>query len=891
MWLFWKILSAMTLSKSWETNYRIPSDTYPLHYDLYLHPDMNGTTFEGRVSISIDVRAPRDFLVTHINFLNITSTELINDDNGEKVSLESSFEYKPNEFWVVKTNEMIQPGKYRLNLEFIGRLDNGIIGFYRSSYIDEKGIKRTMVSSKFQPTYARRAFPCFDEPSFKSTYTITVVKPKEESYIALSNMPVSEIKEGYPSSEMTEVKFEKSVPMVTYLVVFMVSEYEYMEKAVEGFDTRFRVYGSELQMDKLEYALNVGVHVVAYYQSYFGLKFPLPKLDMAAIPEYPSGATEHWGLITYRETALIFDNKTSSADNRERVANVIAHELAHQWFGNLVTVAWWNDLWLNEGFASYIQYKGLKSYESDWDTDSKFLTDTMHSVLKLDATTASHPIVVKVDNPDQITAVFDAISYNKGSSVIRMMENFMGPEDFRKGISNFLKKYSYKTVVTQNLFDELTSASSLGLDITKIMSTWTMQKGYPVLTVTKSANNTYKIVQERFLQNPDAAVNDTPSDFDYKWEVPVTYVDSNGKKDQSWIHVEDSHIEINSSAEWVKFNVEQRGYYRVNYSPDVWQQFIDLLIKSPSILSVSDKTGLINDAFSLAKSTADRLSMKVPLSLIRYLNIERSLAPWEAAINELYFLNSIFQNVNDIKEGLFSFEKSLIQDLYADLGWNDGSGTHDVKQLRKRVIALACRIGHQDCLSTAKKQFLDWKDSGKEPVPNFKAIVCRYGLPHDDESWNWLLELYKAEKNAQRRAVLEVGLSSSKNPEILRKFIQMAKDEEIVRRQDYFTLLSVISRNVVGESIVWDFLRNEWEYLVDRFTLNDRLFGRFISTATSGFSSQERLQEMKDFFAKYPEAGAGENYRKIAIETVENNMQFIEKHSETIRSWLGENVI
>ncbi|CAB4056652.1 ENPEP [Lepeophtheirus salmonis] len=541
------------------------------------------------------------------------------------------------------------------------------------------------------------------------------------------------------------------------------------KRLLRGFDTRFRVYGSELQMDKLEYALNVGVHVVAYYQSYFGLKFPLPKLDMAAIPEYSSGATEHWGLITYRETALIFDNKTSSADNRERLR-----------------FAWWNDLWLNEGFASYIQYKGLKSYESDWDTDSKFLTDTMHSVLKLDATTASHPIVVKVDNPDQITAVFDAISYNKGSSVIRMMENFMGPEDFR-------------------------------LDITKIMSTWTMQKGYPVLT------------------NPDAAVNDTPSDFDYKWEVPVTYVDSNGKKDQSWIH---------------------RGYYRVNYSPDVWQQFIDLLIKSPSILSVSDKTGLINDAFSLAKSTADRLSMKVPLSLIRYLNIERSLAPWEAAINELYFLNSIFQNVNDIKEGLFSFEKSLIQDLYADLGWNDGSGTHDVKQLRKR------------------KQFLDWKDSGKEPVPNFKAIVCRYGLPHDDESWNWLLELYKAEKNAQRRAVLEVGLSSSKNPEILRKFIQMAKDEEIVRRQDYFTLLSVISRNVVGE-----------------FTLNDRLFGRFISTATSGFSSQERLQEMKDFFAKYPEAGAGENYRKIAIETVENNMQFIEKHSETIRSWLGENVI
>ncbi|QQP35718.1 Aminopeptidase, partial [Caligus rogercresseyi] len=230
---------AMALTKSWESNYRIPSDTYPLHYDLFLHPDMNGTTFQGRVSILIDVRSPE------------TSSSLQRSsplsDREEPHSSGLGLRVQANEFWVVKTKAPLSVGKYRLSLEFTGRLDNGIIGFYRSSYVDASGTKRTMVSSKFQPTYARRAFPCFDEPSFKSTYSITLVKPSEESYVALSNMPVDETKPGLPSQGLTEVSFKKSVPMVTYLVVFM------------GFDTRFRVYGSELQLDKLEYALNVGV--------------------------------------------------------------------------------------------------------------------------------------------------------------------------------------------------------------------------------------------------------------------------------------------------------------------------------------------------------------------------------------------------------------------------------------------------------------------------------------------------------------------------------------------------------------------------------------------------------------------------------------------------------
>lgn len=449
----------------WEVNYRIPEDTLPIHYDLYMHPNLEADKFSGRVTIEIDAQQPRDHLLVHIKFLNVTSSDLT-DDQGKTIPIKDAFEYAANEFWVVQLESKISTGKYFLTLEFTGPLDNGILGFYKSVYVDSNGKERAIATSKFQPTYARRAFPCFDEPSFKSTFNITVVRPSE-GYIALSNMPEMTTKPDSPSVGLTEVSFEKSVPMVTYLAIFIVCDFKYIESATPEYNIPFRVYGTQDNQALLQYATDVGSHITDFYRNYFDVEYPLPKLDMAAIPDYSSGATEHWGMITYRETNLIFDPSESSSSNQRRVADVIAHELAHQWFGNLMTVKWWNDLWLNEGFASYIQYKGVKSFETDWDVDSLFLTGDLYRVFDLDATLSSHPIVVDVDTPDQINAVFDTIAYSKGASVIRMMENFMGDKDFQLGIHNFLVKYQFQNAITQDLFDELTAVSSEGLEITK----------------------------------------------------------------------------------------------------------------------------------------------------------------------------------------------------------------------------------------------------------------------------------------------------------------------------------------------------------------------------------------------------------------------------------------
>ena len=323
-------------TRTWESDYRLPQTTQPLNYDLYLFPNLDDDTFSGNVAISVETKEPRTHFLVHVKYLDVYGTEL-KSENGEVIPLEDAFEYAPNEFWVVvPANGPVPVGLYTLSMKFRGRLDRDILGFYRSTYVDDEGKSHKIATSKFQPTYARRAFPCFDEPSFKSTFKTTLVKPSDNAYMALSNMPVESSEPDKPSKGFTEVKFEASVPMVTYLAIFVVCDFEFIETMTEVHKIPFRVYGTKKQKDRLDYAMKIGAAISDYYETYFGIGYPLPKLDMAAIPDYSSGATEHWGLITYRETNLIYDATTSSTANKERVALVIAHELAHQWFGNLV---------------------------------------------------------------------------------------------------------------------------------------------------------------------------------------------------------------------------------------------------------------------------------------------------------------------------------------------------------------------------------------------------------------------------------------------------------------------------------------------------------------------------------------------------------------------------
>ena len=324
------------LTEAWEKDVRLPSHLLPLHYDLYLHPDLVSGLFMGRVTISIEATSPTSYFLVHTKYLDISDTRLLNED-GDEVSYMRAFEYGRNEFWVVQLEAEVVAGNYSLSMEFNGNLTRGITGFYKSVYTNRIGEKVSIATSKFQPTYARKAFPCFDEPSFKSTFTTVLVRPSQ-GYIALSNMPVAEEVEESPSNGLTTVTFQKSVPMVTYLACFIVCDFEYEEKLTSIHQTKFRVYATPQQKDRVRYALDIGANITDFFTDYYNISYPLPKQDMIAIPDFVSGAMEHWGLITYRETNLLYDDRESSSANKQRVATVVSHELAHQWFGNLVTL-------------------------------------------------------------------------------------------------------------------------------------------------------------------------------------------------------------------------------------------------------------------------------------------------------------------------------------------------------------------------------------------------------------------------------------------------------------------------------------------------------------------------------------------------------------------------
>ena len=712
------------------------------------------------MSILVNAVEPRDHFLVHVKHLDLKVVKLLKP-SGQEIGTLAIIEHRNNEFLVIRPEQEVPVGNYTIRIEYGGSLTNGIVGFYKSIYTNSKGKRIPIATSKFQPTYARRAFPCFDEPSFKSSFTVTLVRPSNDGYIALSNMPVEREIPNAPQNGLTEVKFQKSFPMVTYLACFIVCDFEYEERFTEIHKTPMRVYAPSHNRERVRYALEIGANITDFFENYFGVKYPLPKQDMIAIPDFVSGAMEHWGLITYRETALLYNESGSSTYNKQRVASVVSHELAHQWFGNLVTLSWWDDLWLNEGFASYIEYKGVENYHKDWEMLEQFLTGDLHGVMSLDATLNSHPIIQSVDNPDQITELFDSITYSKGASVLRMLEDFMGGEEFRIGIKRFLEKYKYGNAITGDLWRVLETVSSKRLNVTHIMDTWTRQMGLPVVTVRRIKENVVRVTQERFLKDRTKIGQGKPSPYGYRWDIYLSYktsVEPDVVKAE-WFGTNDDHVDITlpSGTDWVKFNIDQKGFYRVNYPVEQWEVFSKILNKDHKLLGTADRASLINDAFSLA--AAGYLEYSIPLSILSYLKEETSYVPWSTAYSSLKTIESYIKSSN-IYQKYREFVLSLASSHYKRLGWSD-EGSHLERLQRVEFLHLTCSYGHDQCLREAGESFKAWiRDENVFIPPNLRTVTYKYGMISAGNKRNWdiMFERYMREQNAQEKGKLMSGL-------------------------------------------------------------------------------------------------------------------------------------
>ncbi|KAM4807723.1 glutamyl aminopeptidase [Rhinophrynus dorsalis] len=872
-------------SGDWK-EFRLPDYINPVHYDLELHPQMEQDTYNGTVTIWLKLsKANTKHLWLHIRETKIIGKPRLMKGSVQQIPLQTCFQYPIHEYVVFESQEVLEPNSadvesdtYRLTLQFAGRLDGSLVGFYRTTYT-EHGITRNIAATDHEPTDARKSFPCFDEPNKKATYSISIIH--KEEYGALSNMPVQEsvsLGNGWKRTV-----FEKSVPMSTYLVCFAVHQFTYVEK----FSNRgvpLRIYVQPLQNETAVYAANVTKTVFDFFEEYFNMNYSLPKLDQIAIPDFGTGAMENWGLITYRETNLLYDYEESATTNKQRVASVIAHELVHQWFGNIVTMDWWDDLWLNEGFASFFEYIGVNVAEPSWNMLDQILIDDLLPVMKDDALLSSHPIIVSVSTPAEITSVFDAISYNKGASILRMLQDWISPENFKKGCQDYLKKYHFKNAKTDDFWNSLAQAS--GKPVKEVMDTWTRQMGYPVLGV--ESGNTVK--QSRFLLDPKASESEPPSALGYKWNIPVTYYATNGTNYTKLYNMSDSEITLtpfNAATDgFLKINSKHLGFFRVNYETSTWSHLATLLQNDHTIFTDADRAGLIDDVFALA--SAEKLDYNISLDLTKYLENESNYLPWHRVISALAYLSDMLEDDETIYPKFQAYLRSKVKPITEKLGWEDNS-TDVNKLLRASVLSLACKMEDEEALSNASHLFTKYLEGASIPV-NLRQLVYRYGMKQmgDEEAWNIMFQKYLDTPLAQEKEKLLQGLAAVNNITLLDRYLKYIYNTTLIKSQDALNVIYYIAvYSKYGKQMAWDWVRINWEYLVDRYTITDRNLGRIVTRISGTFNTDTQLWQMENFFEKYPNAGAGETPRKQALETVRNNIDWVAANKEGIKSWLN----
>ena len=844
--------------------YRLPRHVIPTRYDLRLEPDLTAATFTGRVTMTLTVLQKTQTILLNATDLRITSNGI---EGQQGRTIDAAVELEPSlQRARILCHQPLAPGEWRLHLSFQGTLNDQLRGFYRSTYKDTSGTVRTLAATQFEATDARRAFPCWDEPDFKAVFSTTlVVDPR---LTAISNTSV--VSESLEQNQKV-VRFAETITMSTYLVAFVVGQLESTKPILIG-KTPLKIWTVPEKQHLAAFGQEIAVASLKFFEDYYGIPYPGDKLDLVAIPDFASGAMENFGAVTFRETALLVDPRAGTHAELGRVADVVSHENAHMWFGDLVTMSWWNGLWLNEAFATFMEMLAVDAWKPEWKRWETFSV-ARAAAFSVDGLWSTRPIEYPVRAPKDAEAMFDVLTYEKGASVLRMLEQFIGPTVFRDGVRQYLRTHAYDNADTKDLWTAIGAVAHQ--PVPQLMNGWIFQPGFPLVTA-EMHGSTLKLSQRRFtyLQQPEP--------FEELWHIPIQLrltIGDRAEEQQILLTEQEATVPMPNGVTALLVNAGGHGFYRVYHRGLLLQQLLD---DDHDRLAPIERFNLVSDAW--ATTVAGIMPLGEYLTRTARFKNERDKNVWAVLLDSFSFLNRII--APDERPSLQALVRDRVTPAVNDLGWDPQPGESDlVRQLRGDLLGALGRKGNDAATQqqAVERYRLYRKDpSAVDPniVPALVSILAYIG---DEVRYEEFVELYRTAATPQEERRYLFSLAMFRSPALLSRTLTKTINGEI-RTQDAPFIVAATMTNVHSRELAWGFVKTNWDQM-------DRLFPkqglRRMCGGIVGLATPELEQDVRTFFAGRKIDLGGKTLDQY-LEQLRVAVAFREREGRTLQATLAQ---
>ncbi|MDB5176124.1 MAG: peptidase [Candidatus Saccharibacteria bacterium] len=845
----------------------------PDNYQLHLLPDADAMKFSGSVTITgKKIGRPSERITFHQKGLKITAATIVKQDKKGNQEFTVSRINNQASFDEVRLHagQQLYPGNYVITMEFEGVITKPMHGIY-PCFFKQDGVEKKLIATQFESHHSREAFPCIDEPEAKATFDLTLTSPV--GLTAIANTPVATQVE---QDGALVTSFETTPKMSTYLLAFIYGEMRYLEATTSN-GVLVRTYATPDNVQHTQHALNVAVKVLEFFDDYFGIAYPLPKLDMAALPDFSAGAMENWGLVTYREVAMLLDENHGTIESRQYIAVVVAHELSHQWFGNLVTMKWWDDLWLNESFANLMEYRAVDAIYPEWHIWEHFISQEMGAAKRRDSLEDVQSIQTKVNHPDEISSIFDpSIVYAKGGTVLHMLMHYIGEEAFRTGLKAYFQQHRYGNTQAADLWSAFSASS--GQDIADFMDKWVTTSGYPIVSIDwKPGSKTASLTQKRFLSDPNA----TP-DARAPWQVPLAA--TLPIADPLLSNLSQTITVATSANKALLLNHDGHSYYLPHYQQAEHLSQITTAISNGQVDTI-DRLLLLDNYTMLQRG--GYASLTELLDLLTAYEGEQSESVWGTIVLPIAETRKLIEGDEVSEAKLEALIASLTAPLVETLGWDDAPDeSAETLRLRGLVISLAAGAKVPAVLEEGQRRFADFTQPG-DLSPSTRSVVYFIGARHGSAAdFDKLLALHNASTSADDRDELAGALTSAKDPARYEGVIAMLTGNDI-RRQDLMHWFVYLLRNRYSRTAAWEWLTSHWDWIEAEYS-SDKSYSYFARYGGSIFSHPAELAKFQTFFG--PKKSVVALNRDIALgeQEIASRIAWRERNEAPVKAWLAK---